>query len=117
MKLSDIKGEAALDALADLIDPVSEIISDKEFVMLARTNAPRTKLIKAAIKNNKKAVIQALAILDGKNPDEFEVNILTLPSKLIEILNDPAVSELFSLQGQTGTSSGSATENIEVKEN
>ena len=30
MKLSDIKGERALDVLADLIDPVAEIMADKD---------------------------------------------------------------------------------------
>ena len=116
MKLSDLKGEAALDALADLIEPVSEIITDKEFVSLARTNAPRTKLVKAAIKNHKKAVIEILAILDGESPDTYKVSILTLPKKLIEVFNDPDVISLFRSQGQTVTSSGSATENTEVKE-
>ena len=30
MKLSDIKGERALDVLADMIEPVAEIMGDKE---------------------------------------------------------------------------------------
>ena len=116
MKLSDLKGEAALDAFADLIEPVSEIITDKEFVRLARSNAPRPKLVKAAIKNHKKAVIEVLAILDGESPESYEVNLLTLPKKLLEVANDPEIASLFQSQGQTVTSSGSATENTEVKE-
>ena len=30
MKLSDIKGEAALDAFADMIDPAMEIMTDPD---------------------------------------------------------------------------------------
>lgn len=117
MKLSDLKGEAALDALADLIEPITEIVTDAEFVRLAKSNAPRPKLIKAAIKGHKKAIIEILAILDGVPPDEYEVNLVTLPKKLLEVFNDPDVASLFQSQGQvTKTSSGSVTENTGAKE-
>ena len=116
MKLSEIKGEAALDALADLIEPVSEIITDAEFVRLARSDAPKMTLVKTAIKSHKKAIIEILAVLDGKDPETYEVSILTLPMKLLEVFNDPEVISLFQSQGQEQTSSGSAMENTEGKE-
>ena len=111
MKLSEIKGEAALDALADLIEPATEIMTDVHFVKCIKDNN-RVKAVKLAIKNHKKAIITILAVLDGKKPEEYEVNILTLPSKLMELANDPDVVSLFQLQG-TVTSSGSAMENTE----
>jgi hypothetical protein len=113
MKLSEIKGEHALDVLADLLDPISEIVSDKEIATIIKSKMPKVKIIKPAIKNHKKAVIQALALLDGVPPEEYEVNLLTLPLKILEILNDPMIEELFSSQSQTmgSASSGSATEN------
>jgi hypothetical protein len=114
MKLSDIKGETALDALADLIEPAAEIMTDEQFVKCIRNNN-RVKAVKIVLKNHKQAIITIMAVLDGKKPEEYEVNILTLPAKLLEVLNDPDVMNLFQLQG-TVTSSGSAMENTEDEE-
>lgn len=99
MKLSDLKGEAALDALADLIEPASEIMTDKEVVALFKSGQ-RTKAISKAIKNHKKAVITILAITEGENPEEYKPSVLSLPAKLLEILNDKEMLDLFQLQGQ-----------------
>lgn len=117
MKLSEIKGEHALDVLADLLDPISEIVTDKEIEGIIKSKKPKLMVVKPAIKNHKKAVIEILAILDGIPPEEYQVNLLTLPMKILEVLNDPMVEELFSSQGQTmeSASSGSATESTEGK--
>lgn len=117
MKLSDLKGEAALDALADMIEPASEIMTDTHFVKCLR-DGNRMKAVQLALRNHKKAIIAIMAACDGKKPKDYEVNILSLPKKLLEIFNDPEVVSLFQSQGQTtSTSSGSATENIGVEEN
>jgi hypothetical protein len=116
MKLSEYKGEQALDMLADLIEPVTAIMADKEIARMAKAQMPVIKVAKLAIKNHKKEVIEILAILDGADPKNYaeKVNLFTLPAKLMEILNDPDVMSLFTLQGQktVETSSGSATESI-----
>lgn len=113
MKLSEIKGEQALDVLADLIEPASEIMTDKMVVATAKSGQ-KLRAIKLAIKNHKKAVIEILAALDGADVDNYEVNVLTLPAKLLEILNDPVVMSLFSSQVEKTekTSSTPATGNI-----
>ena len=112
MKLSEYQGEAALDVLADLIEPVGEIMSDKEIGKVFKKNRP--KAIALAIKKHKKAVIQIMATMDGVSVEEYKCNVLTLPVKILEILNDPALVQLFTYQGQTGgaKSSGSVSENI-----
>ena len=112
MKLSEYQGEAALDILADLIEPVGEIMTDKEIGEVFKKN--RLKAIALAIKNHKKAVIQIMATMDGVPVEEYKCNVLTLPVKILEILNDPALVQLFTYQGQTGgaKSSGSVSENI-----
>lgn len=115
MRLSDIKGEAALDVFVNIIDPASEILTDDDLRRLVMSNATKMELVKTAIKNHKKAVLEILAALEGKTPEEYEVNVLTLPAKLIEIFNDPELVSLFQLQGQTPTSSGSATANTEER--
>ena len=113
MKLSEYHGEAALDILADLIEPTGEIMSDKEIGEEFKKN--RFKAIGLAIGNHKKAVIQIMATMDGVPVGEYKCNVFTLPVKILEILNDPELIQLFTYQGQTGDakSSGSASENTE----
>lgn len=113
MKLSEYQGEAALDILADLIEPAGEIMSDKEIGNVFKKN--RFKAIGLAIKNHKKAVMQIMATMDGVPVDEYKCNVFTLPAKILELLNDSELIRLFTYQGQTGdaNSSGSASENIE----
>ena len=113
MKLSEYQGEAALDLLADLIEPAGEIMSDKEIGEVFKKN--RFRAIGLAIKNHKKAVMQILATMDGVPVDEYKCNVFSLPVKILELLNDPEMIQLFQYQGQTGdaNSSGSASENTE----
>ena len=115
MKLSDYKGEEALDLIVELLDPITKIMSDKQ-VAEAYQKVSKLEAIKIAIKNHKTEVIEILAILDGEDPEEYEVNIFTLPVKILQILNDPELIKLFGSQGQTGgaKSSGSVLENIEA---
>lgn len=113
MKLSEYQGEAALDILADMIEPVGEIMTDKEIGEVFKKN--RFRAIGLAIKNHKKAVMQIMATIDGVPVEEYKCNVFTLPVKILELLNDPDIVQLFTYQGQTGdaNSSGSASENIE----
>ena len=117
MRLSEVKGEKALDVLAEIIEPISEIMADKEVTKVLR-KGQRSKAISVALRNHKKAVIKVLAALDGKEVEDYECNILSLPKQILDIVNDPAVLELFTSQTQqTSTPSGSATANIVESEN
>ena len=95
MRLSEIKGEQALDVLADIIEPVTAICIDEEIQSMVKSGVPTLKMVKPIIKNHKKEIVEILAILDGENPAEYEVNVLTLPIKLLELLNDPSIKQLF----------------------
>ena len=99
--------------MADLIEPVGEIMTDKEIGEVFKKN--RFKAIGLAVKNHKKAVMQIMATIDGVPVDESKCNVFTLPAKILELLNDPDIVQLFTYQGQTGdaNSSGSASENTE----
>lgn len=116
MKISEIKGERALDVLSELIEPVAEIMADNE-IKEAYESKNAAKAISVAIKRHKKAIITVMAAVDGVPADNYEVNLFTLPFKLLELLNDPAIAEFFTSQGQMGDakSSGSVLEN--TKEN
>lgn len=114
MKLSDFKDEAALDLLADIIDPAAEIMSDKGIAEHLR-NGQTAKAIKPILKNHKQAITTILALLDGEDPGSYHFNFLALPKKLLELLNDPELMDLFQSQGQTvdNPNSGSATGSTE----
>lgn len=94
-KLSEIKGEEALDVLADMIVPITAIANDEEVRAGFETNVATCASI--AIKKHKDDVIDMLTALDGRSKEEMleDMNILTLPAVLIEILNEPAVQSLF----------------------
>ena len=66
--LADVKGDAALDLVADLIDPVTEIMSDPVVAAAYRGTekepGSKAKAIKVAIKTHKKAVTTILALMD-----------------------------------------------------
>lgn len=115
MKLSEIKGDAALECLADIIEPAVAIIGDAEIVE-ALQGANKLVAVKKILKTYKKEVVEILAALDGVPADEYEVSVLSLPFKLLEILNDKELVKLFQSAEQTGgaKSSASALENIEA---
>lgn len=116
MRLSDIKGEAAIDAVADLLEPISDIAKDKDIIDLFR-NGDRLKAIQKALKGHRRAVVEVLAILNQKDPAEYikEITIATIPAQALDILNDPELALLFTDAAETEkTSSTVATENTEA---
>lgn len=98
MKLSDIKGERALDVIADLIDPVAEILGDKEISAALQSGKAHAKAIKLALKNHKRAVLDMMAAIDGEDPETYQPSLFVLPKRLLDLLNDPEVQQLFESQ-------------------
>lgn len=118
MKLSDFKGEDALDVLADIIEPATEIVNDEEIKDAFSDEGKGKKLaavVKIALKKHKHAVLEILAACEQKPYDEYvqTVTVFTLPLKALEIFNDKELVAFFqsSLGMSTGESSGDATEN------
>lgn len=97
MKLSEVKGEAALDLLADIIEPATEIITDPHTRELVKAEN-KGAIVKFLIKDHKKSIIEILAAIDGVPVDQYEVNVFTLPVKLLELLNDKELMSFFISQ-------------------
>ena len=121
MRLSEYKGEEALDVLADIIEPLANIIADEEIQKLNKqANTPLIAMVKPAIKNHKKDLIEILARLENQPVEQYEKNmsLLTLPKQVMELLNDSEVQSLFQSQGKSEitslASSSSAMENTEA---
>lgn len=109
MKLTEMKNEAALDALCMLIDPLEEICNAETLqIMQSRKMA---KLAKHLLTHHKAALIRILAAMDGEDPDTYSVNAFQVIGKTLALLNDPSVVELFTSAAQSvgGESSGAAS--------
>ena len=111
--LTEIKGDEALDMVADLLDPATEIMSDKDVADAYKESM--VKAISVAIKNHKKAVKKILALTEGEDPETYEPNVVIIPARLYQILTDPVLQDLFTLPNQRleEATSGSVSESTE----
>lgn len=97
MKLSDFKGEDALDVLADIIEPVTDIATDTDVTDQWKSKGKMASLVKVILKKHPKGVIAILARLENKSYEEYAetINIATLPAKLLEVMQDEVLMSFF----------------------
>ena len=88
MRLSEIKGTDAIDVIADIIDPVTKILADKEIEDAINTKKPYLFIAKVILKNQKEAILEVLAILHEENPAEFKPSLIELPIMLVQLVQD-----------------------------
>lgn len=100
MKLTDYKGEDALDLIADIIEPASVIFGDKELKKLGKEKN-KIPAVKYVLKNHKKECVEILARLNGKTVDEYDSNIAVMLKEIMEIISDKELVEVFRVQGKT----------------
>lgn len=114
-KLTEYQNEEALDLLAELLEPASNIFGDKA-VSNAWANGNKAKAISIAIKNHKKDVMAIMATLEGIPAKDYKCNVLTLPTDILILMNDPELVAFFNSQVQMmqGTSFTPAMEIIEA---
>lgn len=110
MKLSDIKGEACLDVLADITGPIIALAQDEEVkALFSGKGCPdgvdryqyATDCVKKGlpklVKTHKAEVMQILAALDGKAPEEYAdgLTLAKLMADLVELLTDEDFGSFF----------------------
>lgn len=110
-KLSEIRGEDALDVLADIIEPVSKIFEDENFVAYAKAGN-RLMLTQNVLREHKREILTVLAILEDVQPDKYNPSVIEIPALVINLFNDPDLISLFQLAAPSAFS-GSATESTE----
>lgn len=117
-KLSDYKGEEAIDLWVDLLDLMSDIFKDKKVAELVRSGKPKIELAKGLLKLHKQDTIRVMERIDSTPVDGL--NIITRLVLLIsEIGEDETVRSFFGYSEQAKTadeSSISAMENTEESE-
>ena len=113
-KLSEYRGEDALDILAELMTPATNIIQDVD--VQNYFNSENKKLADVAttiIRKYKKDILHILSTLN--EGEEYNPNVFELLSDVIDILSDEVLVSFFDMQAQKigAEPFGSATENTE----
>lgn len=113
MKLSDYQGEDALDLLADILEPITDIAADERLKNVINNSKNKLEIVYFLLKNHKKEILAILARIEGVDVADYKCTVFTLPKAVLEFINDESVAELFRSQGQMKEllNSGSATEN------
>ena len=115
MKLSEIKGEAALDLFVEIIDPLTEISKDKDIWAKFKENATMMELAKHVLTHHKDAALDIIAKLEGVSREELiaGAGIFTIPQKISDMLADIVLMSAFHYAAGNGAvnTSGSPSEN------
>ena len=94
-KLSEIKGEEALDVLAETIEPAAEIFTDENVKNALKVANNKAKAAKIILKDHNKAVLTLMAELEGVPVEEYQTTLFAIPSLILGVLNDPELNSLF----------------------
>jgi hypothetical protein len=120
-KLSEYKDDEAMDVLAEIIEPASHLIADKDFKIAIRgdkknnVKPDRAKAVKIALKEHRQDIVSIMASLEQVPVEEFHYNLFTLPKMVLDIFNDKELIDFFTYQSEENSemSSGSAMANTE----
>ena len=96
-KLSEIKGEEAFDVIAEILEPLAKVLSDKAINDAIMHGKNKLSAAINACKNYKNEIIVILAAIDGKTIEQMkeEITPVSLPKMLMEQINDPELQKLF----------------------
>lgn len=117
-KLSQIKGEDAVDVMAALLSPASTITSDEKVKdMMRREKTTMAEVAAYVAKKHRDAIIDILHIIDGTTRKEYlaKTTALSLLQDIMYVFDEPELQSLFTGQSQNEAddNSGSVTENTE----
>lgn len=131
MKLSDIKGDRVLDVIADIIDPIANMVQDKDVAaMFKREAVPdgmeardffakrMRKGLPVLLKSHKADIIAVMAAIEGVAPDQYAASLdfPKLFTDVMELVTDGALLDFLSSPetGKGAGASGSASANSEA---
>ena len=111
MKLSEIKGEAAMEIFVEIIDPLTEISKDKDMWAMFKDNATMMELAKHVLTYHKDAALDIIAKLEGVSREELiaGAGIFTIPQKISEMLTDIGLMSAFPSAAENGAANTSGT--------
>lgn len=112
MKLSDFKGEDAVEVLADIMEPATSLLNDTEFKKMVQSDTTtKIELVQYVMRQHTDEVLQFYSILN-RLPKETATPI-KLTATMLDIFNDKELVSLFTSQAQNEDAdvSGLVTEN------
>lgn len=111
MKLSDIKGDRVLDVIADIIDPIANMMQDKDVsAMFKREAVPdgmgardffaqrMRKGLPVLLRGHKADVIAVMAAIEGVTPEQYAASLdfPKLFTDVMELVTDDALLDFLS---------------------
>ena len=117
-KLSDYQGEEAIELWADLLDPLTEILTDENVKKVVQSGKAPLVIAKEILKSHSKEATEILLRIDPEPITGLNI-IIRLVAVLSDIGSNPDVKSFFgfAVQAQTADeSSGLPTETTEGAE-
>lgn len=131
MKLSDIKGDRVLDVIADTIDPIANMVQDKDVAaMFKREAVPdgteardffakrMRKGLPVLLKSHKADIIAIMAAIEGVTPEQYAASLdfPKLFTDVVELVTDDAFLDFLSSSetGKGADAPGSASVSSEA---
>lgn len=118
-KLSDYKGNEAIELWADLLDPLTMILTDDKIRKVVSGGKSKIEIAKEILKSHKDEAVEIMLRIDPEPLDGLNI-ILRLVALLADIGQNEEIKGFFGYAEQAQTesaSSGSVTENTEDAEN
>lgn len=118
-RLSDYKGDEAIELWADLLDPLTEILTDPEVASVTKQGLPPIVIAKTILKKHKIAAADILLRIDPEPLDGINI-VMRLVNILVEVGERSELKSFFGYAAQErmeSESTGSVTEITEVGEN
>ena len=115
-KLTDYKDNEAIDLWADLLDPLSDILTDEKIRKVVQSGKSKMDIVKEILKRHKKQATEILLRIDNTPIDGLNI-IVRLVDLVTDIGENEEIRGFFGYAEQDQTedeSSGSPTENIEA---
>lgn len=131
MKLSDIKGDRVLDVIADIIDPIANMVQDKDVAAMFEHKAVpdgmdardffakrMCKGLPVLLKSHKADIIAIMAAIEGVTPEQYaeSLDFPKLFTDVMELVTDNAFLDFLSSSetGKVSDAPGSASASSEV---
>lgn len=132
MKLSDIKGDRVLDVIADIIDPIANMVQDKDVAAIFKREAVpdgmeardffakrMCKGLSVLLKSHKTDIIAVMAAIEGVTPEQYAASLdfPKLFTDVMELATDDAFLNFLSSQetGKGADAPGSASASSEAR--
>lgn len=116
MTLSEVRGEAALELLADVMEPASVILDDDEVKASFRVEKNKFRTASIVLKRHKKEMLEILAAVNMTPIEDYRPNLYEVMKSTISVLSDPGLTDFFVSQApkKAAGSSGPASESTEA---